>query len=91
MLGAATPVRFAVNLDPAESQTAPLPAEELEQLGVHLTGSKNSSKIEAEAAQQRQMHAFELEARQKLWRWLVVAALAVLLVETWLAGRLTVR
>jgi hypothetical protein len=33
--------------------------------------------------------AAELENRQKLWRWLVVAALVVLLLETLLAGRLT--
>jgi hypothetical protein len=32
-----------------------------------------------------------LEGRQKLWRWLIVAALAVLLVETWLAGWITRR
>jgi hypothetical protein len=30
----------------------------------------------------------DLENRQKLWRWLVVGALMILLVETWLAGRL---
>ncbi len=30
----------------------------------------------------------ELEGRQKLWRWVILAALAFLAVETWLAGRL---
>ena len=30
----------------------------------------------------------ELEGRQKLWRWLILAAIGVLIVETWLAGRL---
>ena len=39
-----------------------------------------------EAAEQRL--ATEIEARQKLWRWLIVAALVVLLLETMLAGRL---
>jgi hypothetical protein len=29
-----------------------------------------------------------LESRQKLWQWLVAATLGVLIVETWLAGRL---
>jgi hypothetical protein len=33
------------------------------------------------------MHNAELEGRQKLWRWLVVAAIGVLIVETWVAGR----
>ena len=30
----------------------------------------------------------ELEGRQKLWRWLILAAISVLIVETWLAGRI---
>ena len=31
----------------------------------------------------------EMESEQKLWRWVIVAALALLLVEIWLGGRLT--
>jgi hypothetical protein len=34
------------------------------------------------------MHNAELENRQKLWRWLILAAIGVLVVETWVAGRL---
>ena len=34
------------------------------------------------------MQNAELEGRQKLWRWLILAAIGVLIVETWLAGRL---
>ena len=34
------------------------------------------------------LEAAELEGRQKLWRPLILAALGVLVVETWLAGRL---
>jgi hypothetical protein len=34
------------------------------------------------------MHNAELESRQKLWRWLILAAIGVLIVETWLAGRI---
>jgi hypothetical protein len=79
--------RFAVNINPAESQTDPLPIEELEQFGVRLTATKSSSRIVADAARQRQMHGFELESRQKLWRWLLIAVLGVLLIESWLAGR----
>ena len=33
------------------------------------------------------MYNMELENRQKLWRWLILAAIGVLIVETWLAGR----
>jgi hypothetical protein len=31
--------------------------------------------------------ATEVESRQKLWRWLIIAALAFVLVETWFAAR----
>jgi anti-sigma-K factor RskA len=39
------------------------------------------------AARQARLQSAELERRQKLWRWLILATLAVVLVETWLAGR----
>ncbi|MBI3875113.1 MAG: hypothetical protein HY300_03965 [Verrucomicrobia bacterium] len=81
--------KFAVNLDPSESRTAPLPLDELERLGLPL------QRIYADAVkvaeQKRQLQNTELEGRQKLWRWLVTAALAVLLVETWLASWTTRR
>ena len=77
--------RFAVNLDPAESRTAPLSPEELEQLGVPVTRSEEASKPEAE--KRGLLQGVEAEGRQKLWRWLIAAALAVLLLETMVAGR----
>lgn len=77
--------RFAVNIPPAESQTAALPPEALEQLGVPL--GRAETRIQ-ELARLRQQHDTELESRQKLWRWLLVAALAVLGLETFLAGRI---
>jgi hypothetical protein len=89
VLGLAAPVKFAVNLDASESRTAPLPADELERLGVPLKSVVVLAAVQA--AQLRTQHNTELEAQQKLWRWLIVAALAVLLVETWLAGWITRR
>lgn len=41
--------------------------------------------------QKRRLHDAELEDRQKLWRWLTLTALVVLLCETFVAGRLTRR
>jgi hypothetical protein len=84
-----SPVRFAVNLDPSESKTAPLPVDELERLGLPM----KTPEIElSKRTEQRQIvHNAELEGRQKLWRWLIVAALVVLMGETWLAGWLTRR
>jgi len=78
--------RFAVNLDPAESRTAPLPIEDFERLGVPV--SRPAAEASAAAARQATRQNAELESRQKLWRWLVVACLLVVLAETWLAGRM---
>lgn len=76
--------RFAVNVAAAESNTAPLDLEQLEQLGVPLGQNVSRAK---RAEQLRQQRDIELESRQKVWRWLIVAALGVLILETWLAGR----
>ena len=78
------PLPFAVNLDPAESRTEPLASETLEQAGVRLAGGTARAELDAEAL--RQMQTAELEGRQKLWRWIVLAAIAFLIGETWLAG-----
>ncbi len=77
--------RFAVNLDPAESRTAPLPADELERLGAPVASAPADPVRVAE--QRLRLANAELENRQKLWRWLIVAALGAVFVETWLAGR----
>ena len=75
---------FAVNLDPMESKTAPLNVETLEQFGCRLA---NHDKATLDRDHLRQMHNAELEGRQKLWRWLILTAIGILIVETWLAGR----
>jgi hypothetical protein len=85
------PLEFSVNLNPRESDTSLQPVEELEQFGVRLASGDDSRAVAAESARRRQMLAIELESRQKLWRWIIVGTLAVLFVETWLAGRLTRR
>lgn len=79
-----TSKRFAVNLEPTESLTVPLPVDELERLGAPV-----SKPIEAGVAAERKTRLAnaDFESRQKLWRWLVAGALAVLLGETWLGGR----
>ena len=81
-------LHFVVNLDPEESRLTPLAGERLAGLGLPLAllaenGAAPSARDVAKA------QAAELESRQKLWRWLIVVALAVLLLETVLAGRLT--
>jgi aerotolerance regulator-like protein/VWA domain-containing protein len=82
----AQPQRFAVNLAASESNTAPLELEQLEQLGVK-TGVKLTRAEELK--RKRQERDTELESRQKIWRWLLVGALGVLVFETLWAGRAT--
>jgi hypothetical protein len=78
------PRSFAVNLDPSESLTSPLPSETLEQLGCKI--AKRSGR-ESQDRYERQQRDIELERNQSLWRGLILAAIFVLLVETTLAGR----
>ncbi len=79
-----TETRFAVNLSPAESHTAPLNLEQLEQRGVRF--GADLTRVER-IDRERQQRDTELESRQKVWRWLIVIALATLILETWWAGR----
>lgn len=83
-----TTQRFAVNLDPAESRTGPLLPETLQRLGIPMK-PPTAEALKLSADQQRRLQSTELEQRQKFWRWLLVAALVFLVLETWVAGRLT--
>lgn len=82
--------KAAVNLAPEESKTTPLPPDEASRFGATLKSApiKNPDRLLAE---KEHLLKTELEGRQKLWRWLLVAALTVIIFETWLAGRLTRR
>jgi hypothetical protein len=81
---AARPHSFAVNLDAAESRTAPMDTDELQTMGVPLVTSRPEG---APAVESRVLlQGIEAENRQKLWRWFIAATLAVLLIETALAG-----
>ena len=76
--------RFVVNFDPAEGRTSPLPLDELERQGapVHAGDVTNAHEAQRAAA----LASVEIENRQKLWRWFIVATLVMLLMETGLAG-----
>ena len=77
-------IPLAVNLSDLESQTTPLEIEQLERRGVPL-GSVPPQTERLERL--RQLRDQELESRQKLWRWLLVGALGLVILETWWAGR----
>ena len=80
-------IEFAVNVDPRESRTDVLASEELEQYGVVLG---NNTALESMTVEdKKQLKNAELENKQKLWRWLIVAALVVLSLEILAAGRLS--
>jgi hypothetical protein len=83
---------FAVNIPLEESRTAPISPDELARLGVPMKWDSDQSAATALIHQQRLQDA-ELENRQKLWRWLIVGALAVTFAEIvlsgWLARRVT--
>lgn len=82
--GGTRSLRFAVNLEASESRTAPLSADELEQLGVPV--ARGAVQATPTAENKTLLQGLEAENRQKLWRWFVAATLAVLLVESALAG-----
>lgn len=78
---------FVVNLDPNESRTSPLPRQVLESMGVRLDLAAAGAQAAVDGT--RQLRGSELELRQKLWRWLIVVVIVLLVLETWLAGRAT--
>ena len=82
-----------MNLAVAESRTDPMESELLEAAGVKLTRSETplSDTAASDADRERQLQNRELERQQKLWRWLIVAAVLVLVAETLLSGRLSIR
>jgi hypothetical protein len=81
--------RLTVDVPADESKTAPMGAEALETLGVRL--ANETEKAAPTAAERQALQVRELEARQQLWRWCLVAALGCTLMETWYAGRVARR
>lgn len=84
-----TSTRFAVNLDPTESRTQPLPTDDLERLGVRL--KEVDPEVRPTAERTAELAAAEVEGRQKLWRWCLIAALVAVFLESSLAGWITRR
>lgn len=77
---------ISINVAASESETEPIGDELLEQFGITVGQTTNA--IDREAAR-RQLRDRELENRQDVWRWLLLAALLFLALETWWAGRLS--
>lgn len=78
----------AVNLDPEEGLTSPFdPVVVLGALGVTLADSSAITAPDPAVPAVRDVESTDQEARQKSWKWLLLLALLILIVETWLAGR----
>lgn len=93
------PVAWAVivGLDLSESRTEPYPLGQLQALGLDADISSTGPQAAVDADPRdpevsgEQLRASELEWRQKLWRWCLLGALACLLLESTLAGRIEKR
>jgi len=87
---------FAVNLDPNESRTSPLPLETLEGLGVPTRQPESAMKDTPESRvksgeDSRLLAAQEIEHQQKFWRWALSAVLGLILIESIVASFATRR
>lgn len=81
---------WAVNLSPSESNLTPLGLEQLEALGIPVAVPATSPAADT-ARSPLDLATIDLEQRQRLWRWVLLAVIGVLIVETAYAGWLTVR
>ncbi len=87
-------VTLIAGLDPAESRTEALPAGQLQVLGVTVDNLETDIASDASSGDNDspgQLSISELEARQKLWRWFLLAGLACLLLESILASMIESR
>jgi hypothetical protein len=83
-------LQFVANVAPEESRTAPLPLDRLASLSVPLTG-RTAPRVAGAGDGKVHPDVANLEARQKLWRWLIVAAIVVGLLETLIGWKVSTR
>ena len=77
---------LAVNLPAEESRTDPLAPEQLEVYGVKWSTRAATPTAAPAGEQLRQQQLVELEHQQQLWRWALVGAIGLLVLESLLAG-----
>ena len=77
---------FAVNLADSESNTTAMDEDSLSRFGINLGEAKTVAQIKAS---ERQLRDIELEKQQKVWQWLLVAALGFLGIETLWGGMIS--
>ena len=82
---------YAVNLAPAESRVDAFDEQILADFGITVQNAAVSAVVENGAAEvikeEYRLELEEREGRQKAWKWIVMAMLLVLWLESWVAGR----
>lgn len=76
---------LAVNLPPDEGRVLPLAPQKLAEYGIKLSGGADSGAA-GETTDER-LTATDTEQRQQSWWYILLVLLAVLVLETWVAGR----
>lgn len=83
-----TTLATAVNLSPSEGNTTPFDPEVVfSEIGIPLTSGEPQIDPNLSSENRLRVESEQKEEKQKLWKWLILAALIFLLLETWLAGR----
>jgi len=75
--------QVAVQIPGSEVQLTPMDVDVFDQYGVEMGKVKSDTERKQSA---RQLQAIELEQKQRVWQWLLLAGLLVLALETVLAG-----
>lgn len=78
---------IAINLAPGEGRLVPLDERRFAEVGVKTEKTKSAEEAASEALVQLRLEDSQHEQRQKGWKTFLLAALVILLLETWLAGR----
>lgn len=82
------PILISVNLAPNESRTTPIdPNIVFTERGIRLVGEDDANAPILSEESRLRIESEEKEEKQKLWKWLIFAALIILLIETMMAGR----
>ena len=79
----------AINMNPREGNTAPFdPTVVFPGLGIPLVDETGSNSISSLTEEQlARLESEAKEEKQKLWKWIVFAALFIFVIESILAGR----
>lgn len=78
---------LAVNLPPDESRVLPLNPQKLAEHGIKLASATDATAAADDPVEQQRLTSTDTEQRQQGWWWILLGLVAVLLLETWVAGR----